>query len=254
MGLWMDGPIFVIALGAIAAGFVQGLSGFAFSLVAMSFWAWSVEPKLAAVLAVFGGLSGQILAALSVRRGFDFQRLLPFLIGGLVGIPLGTWLLPKLDIVLFKAVLGALLVVWCPFMLFARHLPKITMGGRAADSVIGLIGGVCGGLGGFSGALPTLWCTLRGMEKEAQRSIIQTFNLAMLGTTMASYVIAGMVTREMLPMFGIVLPAMLIPALLGARIYIGISEATFRNIVLSLLTASGVALLASSLPAIVGRM
>ena len=98
------------------------------------------------------------------------------------------------------------------------------------------------------------WCTLRGMEKDAQRSIIQTFNLAMLGTTMASYVIAGMVTREMLPMFGIVLPAMLIPALIGARIYIGISEATFRNIVLSLLTASGVALLASSLPAIVGRI
>jgi uncharacterized membrane protein YfcA len=250
----MDGPIFVIALGAIAAGFVQGLSGFAFSLVAMSFWAWSVEPMLAAVLAVFGGLSGQILAAFSVRRGFDFKRLLPFLIGGLIGIPLGTMLLPKLDIVLFKAVLGALLVVWCPFMLFARHLPKITMGGRAVDGVVGLIGGVCGGLGGFSGALPTLWCTLRGMEKDAQRSIIQTFNLAMLGTTMLSYVIAGMVTREMLPMFGVVLPAMLIPALIGARIYIGISEATFRNIVLSLLTASGVALLASSLPTIVGRM
>ena len=150
----------------------------------------------------------QILAALSVRRGFDLKRLLPFLIGGFVGIPLGTWLLPKLDIVLFKAVLGALLVVWCPFMLFARHLTKITVGGRAADGVIGLIGGVCGGLGGFSGALPTLWCTLRGMEKDAQRSIIQTFNLAMLGTTMLSYVVAGMVTREMLPMFGIVLPAM----------------------------------------------
>ena len=139
-------------------------------------------------------------------------------------------------------------------MLFARHLPKITVGGRAADGVVGLIGGVCGGLGGFSGALPTLWCTLRGMEKDAQRSIIQTFNLAMLGTTMLSYVVAGMVTREMLPMFGIVLPAMLIPALIGARIYIGISEATFRTIVLSLLTASGVALLVSSVPAIVGRL
>lgn len=250
----MDSPIFVIALGAMAAGFVQGLSGFAFSLVAMSFWAWSVEPTLAAVLAVFGGLSGQILAALSVRRGFDLQRLLPFLIGGFVGIPLGTMLLPKLDIVLFKAVLGAVLVVWCPFMLFARHLPKITVGGRGADGVIGLIGGVCGGLGGFSGAIPTLWCTLRGMEKDAQRSIIQTFNLAMLGTTMLSYVIAGMVTCEMLPMFAVVLPAMLIPSLIGARIYIGISEATFRTIVLSLLTASGVALLASSLPTIVGRL
>lgn len=250
----MDGPVFAIALGAIAAGFVQGLSGFAFSLVSMSFWAWSIEPTLAAVLAVFGGLSGQILAALSVRRGFDLKLLLPFLVGGLVGIPLGTWLLPKLDIVLFKAVLGGVLVVWCPIMLFARHLPKVTAGGRAADGVVGLIGGVCGGLGGFSGVFPTLWCTLRGMEKDAQRSIIQTFNLAMLGTTMASYVIAGMVTRDMLPMFGVVLVAALIPALIGARLYIGISEAAFRNIVLSLLTASGVAMLVSSLPAIVGRM
>ena len=250
----MDGPIVVIALGAVVAGFVQGLSGFAFSLVAMSFWAWSVEPRLAAVLAVFGGLSGQILAALSVRRGFDGKRLLPFLIGGLAGIPLGTWLLPKLDVVLFKALLGALLVIWCPFMLFARHLPKIAAGGRAADGIVGLIGGVAGGLGGFSGALPTLWCTLRGMEKDTQRSIIQTFNLAMLGTTMASYVVAGMVTREMLPMFAVVLPAMLIPALIGARIYIGISEGALRTIVLSLLTASGAALLVSSVPAIVGRM
>ena len=35
----MDGPVFFhIALGAIVAGFVQGLSGFAFSLVAISFW------------------------------------------------------------------------------------------------------------------------------------------------------------------------------------------------------------------------
>lgn len=57
--------------GAIAAGFVQGLSGFGFALVAMSFWAWSLEPRLAAALAVFGALTGQIIAAATVRRGFD---------------------------------------------------------------------------------------------------------------------------------------------------------------------------------------
>jgi hypothetical protein len=41
---------------------------------------------------------------------------------------------------------------------------------------------------------------------------------------------------------------MLVPALIGARIYVGLSEAGFRRIVLSLLTASGVALLVSALP------
>ena len=114
----MDGPVFFIALGAIVAGFVQGLSGFAFSLVAISFWAWTVEPKLAAALAVFGGLSGQIIAALTVRRGFDLRLLLPFLIGGIAGIPIGVFFLGVLDVDLFKALLGALLIVWCPLMLF----------------------------------------------------------------------------------------------------------------------------------------
>ena len=46
---------------------------------------------------------------------------------------------------------------------------------------------------------------------------------------------------------------MLVPTLLGARMYIGISEARFRQIVLSLLMLSGIALLASSLPALLAR-
>lgn len=70
----------------------------------------------------------------------------------------------------------------------------------------------------------------------------------MLAVTMGTYVGSGLVTRQMLPYFAIVAPAMLVPTLLGARVYIGISEARFRQVVLSLLTASGIALLASSLP------
>ena len=46
----------------------------------------------------------------------------------------------------------------------------------------------------------------------------------------------------------------LVPVLLGARLYIGISEANFRKIVLGLLTASGVALLASSLPVLLRNL
>ena len=80
----------VVALGAVIAGFVQGLSGFAFGLVAMSVWAWTVDPKLAAVLSTFGALTGQIIAAVTVRRGFDKRMLLPFVIGELAGVPIGS--------------------------------------------------------------------------------------------------------------------------------------------------------------------
>lgn len=248
----MDASWWVVALGAMVAGFVQGLSGFAFGMVAMSFWAWVLEPQLAVVLTVFGSLLGQVVAAVSVRRGFDWRRLAPFALGGLAGIPLGLLALPHLDMDWFKAVLGTLLVVWCPAMLMARHLPRITAGGRVADGIAGMAGGVMGGLGGFTGAVPTLWCTLRGFEKDAQRSVIQNFNLSMLAVTMGLYLATGLVTREAWPWFAIVGPAMLIPSLLGARVYLGISEARFRQVVLGLLTASGVAMLATALPKLLG--
>ena len=248
----MDSIYLVVALGAIVAGFVQGLSGFAFGLVALSFWAWVLDPRLAATLSVFGALTGQLLAAFTVRRGFNLKTLLPFVLGGLAGIPLGVYLLPLLDMNWLKAILGTLLVLWCPAMLLSRQLPRVTAGGRAADGVVGFAGGIMGGLGGFTGTLPTLWCTLRGYERDVQRSVVQNFNLSMLLVTMGTYVGTGIVTRDMLPMFAIVAPAMLIPTLRGTRVYIGISDLRFRQIVLSLLTVSGIALLASSLPALLG--
>jgi uncharacterized protein len=250
----MDSVVWVVALGAVAAGFVQGLSGFGFGMVAMSFWAWALEPRLAAVLTVCGALAGQLLAAATVRRGFDRVRLLPFVLGGLAGIPIGVAVLPRLDMDAFKIVLGTLLVLWCPAMLFARQLPRITRGGRVADAVVGLAGGVMGGLGGFTGVLPTLWCTLRAMDKDVQRAIIQNFNLAMLLVTFATYLATGLVTRDALPLLAIVVPAMLVPTLLGTRLYHGISEARFRQIVLGMLTLSGVAMLVAALPRVLARV
>ncbi|RJF92024.1 sulfite exporter TauE/SafE family protein [Noviherbaspirillum saxi] len=248
----MDITILIVILGAVVAGFVQGLSGFAFGLVAMSFWAWAIDPRLAAAMAVFGGLTGQIVAVFTVRRRMDLKLLLPFILGGLVGIPIGVGILPHLNIQLFKATLGTILVVWCPIMLFAHRLRRIEAGGSLANGIVGVLGGMMGGLGGFSGTIPTLWCTLKRFDKSEQRSVIQNFNLAVLFVTMLIYVSTGVVNADMIPMFVIVGPAMLIPSLLGARLYIGMSETNFRKLVLGLLTASGIALLASSLPKLIG--
>jgi uncharacterized protein len=218
----------------------------------MSLWAWALEPRLAAALAVFGALTGQIIAAVTVRRGFDLRRLLPFIAGGLLGVPLGVYILPRLDIPVFKAVLGLMLVVMCPLLLFAERLPHVR-GGRAGDALAGLAGGAMGGLGGFTGVVPTLWCTLRGFDKELQRAVIQNFNLAMLVVAFGSYLATGIVTRDMLPLFAIVAPAMLIPSLLGARLYVAISDTGFRKVVLGLLTAMGAALLMAAVPELLQR-
>jgi uncharacterized membrane protein YfcA len=245
--------LLLLACGAAVAGLVQGISGFAFAMVAMSIWVWGIEPRVAAVMAVFGGLVGQILGLFTVRRGLRLDALTPFLLGALAGVPLGVWALPHLDPALFKLVLGAFLMACCPAMLMSGRWPRISAGGRLADGLVGVAGGLMGGIGGFSGVLPSLWCTLRGYDKDLQRSIIQNFSLAALAVTFGAYVAAGAVRIDMWPKFAVVAPALVIPAMLGARIYLGMSEFQFRRVVLLLLSCAGVAMVAAALRALLGR-
>jgi len=89
--------VWILAFGAAVAGLVQGISGFAFAMVAMAIWVWGVEPQLAAVMAVFGGWTGQLVSVLRVRRGWHLSLLWPFLLGSALGIPIGNNLLRLVD-------------------------------------------------------------------------------------------------------------------------------------------------------------
>ena len=243
----MNAELWVLAGGAAVAGFVQGISGFAFGMVAMSLWVWTIDPRVAAVMSVLGGLTGQFLSAVTVRRGLHLGLLWPFVAGALVGVPLGVLVLPLLDPAWFKGLLGLILLVFCPPMLWADRLPKITHGGRLGDAAAGAVGGVMGAVGGFTGVAPALWCTLRGYNRDEHRAVLQNFNLAALTATAVALWWSGTITAEVLPRYAVVAPALVLPSMLGARVYLGLSAAQFRRVVLVVLSVSGVVMVDSAL-------
>ncbi|WP_442594847.1 sulfite exporter TauE/SafE family protein [Parapusillimonas sp. JC17] len=252
MTLWV-----IIGIGSAMAGFVQGLAGFGFGLVSLAIWSWVLEPALAVPVVVFGSLVGQLLACGSLREGFRWDRVRPFLLGGIVGIPTGLWLLDMIDPLFFKFGVGLLLAVYCSSMLLIQGVrprmgsdPNIARGGRVADGVIGWVGGTMSGFGGLPGAIPTLWCTLRGWPKDQQRTVFQAFNLFMHMLTLTAFAIHGLLTREILEIFAFVAPVIVIPSLLGIRLYKRFSDGAFKAVVLALLAISGVMLLLSTAPKI----
>lgn len=246
----MDATLTVILLGAAAAGFVQGVSGFAFSLVSLSFWAWVLEPRLAAPMAVFGSLAGQLTTLPWVWRGFDLGRLLPMVLAGLAGVPIGVTLLHWLDPPVFRFVLGCFLLVYCPAALLVPHGHAFRGGGRAADAAAGFTGGVLGGIGGMSGPIPTLWTTVRGWDKDLQRGVLQAFNIAMHVATLATYAATGAITGEALALFAWIAPTLALPAIAGVMLFRRLSPPTFRRVVLGLLGLSGATLVAGSAGAV----
>ena len=243
--------IALLLCGAALAGFVQGVSGFGFALVAMSVWVWGLAPQTAAVMAVAGSLAGQVVAAFAVRRSLPWAAMAPMLAGGLAGIPLGVWLLPRLDPALFKFGLGLLLVTACPALLRSASRPPRVMsplGARWGDALAGMAGGTMGGLGGLTGVAPALWTSLRGLPKDDQRTQLQNFNLAALTVTMVAYAASGTVGRPQWPWLAAVALVVVPASLVGARVYRGLSGTAFRRTVLWLLTASGAAMLVSAAP------
>lgn len=239
----MDQALLVIAVGAALAGFAQGVSGFAFALVSLSIWAWGVDPRLAVVLSVFGSLVGQLVTLPFVWRGFSVKAALPFIIGGLVGVPIGAQLVGAADPNLFKFGLGLFLVAYCPLMLLLKPDLKFAWGGWVADTAIGWVGGVLGGMAAISGPVPTLWTTLRGWSKDEQRGVLQGFNIAMHAATLTVYLIAGTIQPEMLGPLALT-GVVLVPfAVAGVLVFKRLTTIGFRRLVLIVLTASGLVLI-----------
>lgn len=232
----------IVAAGAGAAGFAQGMTGFAFASVALSIWAWALPPQTAAPLAVFGALLGQLASLVSFRGGFEWRKILPFVAGGVVGAPIGVFLLHNANTQGFRLAVGVLLIAYSLLGFFFRDLGHITRGGSGLDAFFGGVGGVLGGLGGMAGFTPAMWTQLRGWKRDVRRATMQAYNIAMHCLTISLYARTGTLAHADLSQFLIVAPAMLIPSWLGARVYTRFSEQTFTRAVLIALGCSGAAL------------
>ncbi len=236
----------LLFVGAVVAGFAQGLSGFAFSFIALSFWAWAIPPQVAAPLAVFGGLMGQILSLAQVRGGYDLKKIAPLVAGGLVGVPIGVFALHNFDPTRFRLVLGVLLTLYGSYGLLASGHWRVTRGGAVLDGLAGAVGGALGGLGGMSGTVPAIWTQTRGWSRDLRRATMQVYNIAMHVFTLTVYAGTGGLNGLDARLFAMAAPAMLIPAWFGARLYRNISERLFQRIVFTLLLLSGLTLLYAS--------
>jgi len=235
-----------LLLGALAGGFVSGLAGFGTGLMALGIWLYVLPPSMAVPLVLICSIVGQTTTLFSLWRLIDFRLVWPFLIGGLLGVPLGTLLVAHADPQVFKLGVGVLLLVFPAALYFSRDPMTVNFGGGWADGLIGFAGGILGGLAGLSGPLPTLWASVRGWSKDERRGVFQAFNWTVLIAALCFQAASGFITRETLLLALIALPATIFAAWLGARTYHSLSDRNFRDVVLGLLFVSGVGLVWSS--------
>jgi len=247
MGYAMDGftilDLALFAAGTFAAAFVTGLAGFAFGIVAAAVWLHFLAPAQAAALIVAFGLIVQGVSVWKLRRAIKWPRLMPFLVGGVIGVPIGAELLRWTAPGNLRIAVGAILVLFSLWNLFRPSLASMARAGVTADGAVGVVNGVIGGATGLAGIAAVIWCSLRGWPPAEQRAVFQPSGVAVFAMTGLWMGGTGMIGSATLALFLIGLPALAVGTWAGLKLFGKLDDAAFRRVVLALLLISGLSLL-----------
>ena len=248
--LFVNGDLLTLTAliaGAFVGAIVAGMSGFAFGIVTLAIWAHAFGPSLAATLIVAGSLTVQLGTLPFMWRQVRWKTTLPFVIGGLIGVPFGVELLGHMSPDMFRLVVGVIMFVYCGTLVVSGRMPALTSPGRLADGMVGVGGGVMGGFAGLSGVPPTLWCSLMRWSKDQQRSTFQIFNLVMHTATLSTYYATDRLPEAFVSHYLLALPAIVIGAAIGFMLYRRIDDQAFKRVLLWLLTLAGAIMVATAL-------
>jgi uncharacterized membrane protein YfcA len=239
----MDGLNLTLFLAAtFLGGFTSGLTGFAAGLVVSGIWLHIITPLQTAVLIAAYGIVNQAYGIWKVRHALQWRRILPFVIGGAVGVPLGAYLVTYLNPTHLRAGVGTLLVVYSTYNMARPSFTPIKSN-PAMDGSIGVLNGLLGGLTGLGGVISTIWCQLGGGPKDAQRAIFQPVLFLTMTMTTLTFAASGHLFHvDILRLFLLGLPALLLGLWVGVTLYGRLDDVAFRKAILILLLMSGLSL------------
>jgi uncharacterized membrane protein YfcA len=239
----MDGIVLGFFLfAAFVGGIASGLAGFAMGFVVSGIWLHILTPVQTTALIVGYGLLTQGYGVWKLRQALAWKSIAPFIVGGVIGVPIGTMLLTYLNPTYLRSGVGVLLVIYGVYGL-AQPALKPLPSNRLSDASIGLANGILAGLTGLPGFIITVWCQLRGWKKDVQRAIFQPVMLAAILANVVSLGVAGAITADILRLYLIGLPAMVAGLWVGFKLYGKLDDAAFRKVILVLLLVAGLGLM-----------
>jgi uncharacterized protein len=163
-------------------------------------------------------------------------------VGGLIGAPLGTWILKTGDTLTLRWLIAGLTAAMLALLLsgwryHGKPKPALTIG-------VGSISGLFSGIAQIGGPPVVAYWLGQNARADVMRASTILFFAFGSATSMVSYGVAGLLTYDVAKLALMVLPFFALGLWLGTRMFRLASEQTFRRICFALITLA----LVTSLP------
>ena len=221
---------------AFVAGTARGFSGFGAALIFMPLASSLAAPRLVASLLLVIDFVAMMPLIPDAWRRADRKATAVMVAGALVGVPIGTYFLSRLDPVttrwIISGFVGALLLLLLSGWRYrGKDHAAVTIG-------VGGLSGFCSGLAQTGGPPIVAYWLGRPLASNVARANIMLFFVFSDVFSVVSYALTGLITPEVI-LFGLIVgPVYAIGVRLGALLFGRASEQVFRAICYALIAAA----------------
>jgi len=231
--------LLAIGIGALA----KGITGVGLPILAVPALASFTSVEEAVVLMVLPGVAANGWLVLTHRKWSILREHRAFLVVGLVGALLGTWLLSVLNDQWLKLILAVWLGVYLVQYFSKRAYDRYFSGGGWRGSLLGLLAGAIQGASGISAPIVAPYYHASGLVRETYAFATGFTFLLFSGVQIAAMSGLELFTPERLTIGLIAMLPTLVFTQLGIRWSRSISDRSFHNILLALFVAMELKLL-----------
>jgi len=227
------------------ASAITGLTGFGFALVLVPALTLILAPREVVPIIYVLGTVSTIMIVIETYKSIELARIWPLVVAGVIGAPLGTYLLVILDAGLLKIAIGGFCVLTALALL--TNLRVSIRNEQVAGAPVGLASGLLGGSTGLAGPPVILFFSNQGKDKQTFRANLTAYYTILGFFMLVSQFMGGLITRDILTYCAWWVPALLLGTLLGMRLARTVSEPLFRKLTLIVVLLSGVSAMMSGL-------
>jgi uncharacterized protein len=227
-----------VAICAIAfvSGTARGFSGFGSALIFMPLASSIAAPRLVAALLLLIDFVAAMPLIPNAWKHADRSATTVMVLGALIGVPIGTYFLSRLDPVTTRWIISSFVAALLLLLLSGwRYRGK----DHAAISVgIGGLSGFCSGLAQTGGPPIVGYWLGRPIASHVARANIVLFFGASDFFSLVSYLLTGLITTDSIKFSFVVGPVYGIGVWFGASLFGKASEKMFRTICYALIAAA----------------
>jgi len=212
----------------VVAGFLQGLTGFGFVLIALPLLGLFIGIKTIIPLVILLALCISMTLSVQLRSSINLKSIYGLMAATIPGIPLGVYTLKHIPAEMLAIIVGIIMVAFTSYQLLAK--PTAKQLGIPSTILAGFVSGVLAGSIGAGGPPVIVYSSLQPWTKDQAKATL-AFYFAISGAMVSiTHAYTGLITQEVLKLFLISIPALIVGILLGSIAYKKLSDHGYKKL------------------------